>query len=96
MPLSAGEPAKLRGVTRADYFYVDEEQTPVNDPELVLAFQTKLLALVRGEDLAWPAYGADKRMYNVTERFEATTMPAELRARCDLLNRSVLDQANGA
>ncbi|GJN83953.1 hypothetical protein PLIIFM63780_007504 [Purpureocillium lilacinum] len=89
-------PPAVHGQDLLYYFYVDEEQTPVNDPELVLAFQTKLLALVRGEDVAWPAYGADKRMYNVTERFEATTMPAELRARCDLLNRSVLDQANGA
>ncbi|UNI16019.1 hypothetical protein JDV02_002496 [Purpureocillium takamizusanense] len=90
-------PPAVHGQDLLYYFYVDEEQTPVNDPELVLAFQSKLLALVRGEDLAWPAYGADKRMYNVTEeRFEATTMPAELRARCDLVNKLVLDRANGA
>ena len=81
---------------KADYFYVDGKQTPVSDPELALAFQAKLLALVHGEDMAWPAYGRGKHMYNITGGFEATAMPLELRERCDMLNRFVFDPANGA
>ncbi|KAJ6440682.1 lipase [Purpureocillium lavendulum] len=91
-------PPASHGLDLYYYFYVDEQQTPVEHPELARAFQTKLLALVRGEDMAWPAYGGGRggRMYNVTDRFEAATMPAELRARCDTLNGFVLDPANGA
>ncbi|KAL2131747.1 hypothetical protein VTI74DRAFT_4647 [Chaetomium olivicolor] len=89
-------PPAVHGQDLSYYFYVDEKQTPVNDPELALAFQTKLLALVRGEDMAWPAYGKDKRMYNISNTFEATTLPPKLQKRCDLLNGFVLDPANGA
>lgn len=80
----------------ADYFYVDQEQTPVGDPELAFAFQAKLLALVRGEDLEWPVYGADQHIYNITDSFEATELPDKFRERCELVQRLVLDPANGA
>lgn len=46
--------------------------------------------------MAWPTYGKDKRMYNITNTFEATTMPPKLRHWCELLSRFVLDPANGA
>jgi hypothetical protein len=87
----------MKLTAKEDYFYVDNKQTPVSDPELALAFQAKLLALVHGEDMAWPVYGRDKHMYNITGGgFEATTMPPELRERCGMLNRFVFDPTNGA
>lgn len=46
--------------------------------------------------MAWPTYGRNKRIYNITDGFEAAIMPLELRERCDLLNRVVLEPANGA
>ena len=80
----------------ADYFYIDQEQTPVNHPELAFAFQAKLLALVRGEDMEWPVYGVGQNIYNITNSFEATKLPDKLRERCELVHRLVLDPANGA
>lgn len=87
---------KLTTEYAVDYFYVDQKETPVGDPELALVFQAKLLALVRGEHMAWPAYGRRKRMYNITGTFEATTMPTQLRERCEMLNAFVLDPGNAA
>ncbi|KAH6854598.1 Alpha/Beta hydrolase protein [Chaetomium sp. MPI-CAGE-AT-0009] len=89
-------PPAVHGMDLLYYFYVDPEQTPVDDPALALAFQAKLLALVRGEDMEWPVYGAGQRIFNITDSFEATDLPDKLRERCELVHRLVLDPANGA
>ncbi|KAH6627988.1 Alpha/Beta hydrolase protein [Chaetomium tenue] len=89
-------PPAVHGMDLLYYFHVDQEQTPVEYPELALAFQAKLLALVRGEDMEWPVYGADQHLYNITDSFEATELPDKFRERCELIQRLVLDPANGA
>lgn len=78
------------------FFYVDQESTPVEDVALAREFQTKLLQFVQGKDLDWPLYGAENAMYNITDEFEETKLPLELRRRCDALNGFVMDAANGA
>lgn len=35
-------------------------------------------------------------MYNITDKFEETTMPQNLQKRCNLLNEEILNMANGA
>ncbi|CAG9988634.1 unnamed protein product [Clonostachys byssicola] len=80
------------------FFYVDEEQTPLGEEGVGLAreFQTKLLDFVHGDDVAWPLYGSEKNILNITDRFEETTWGPDLTKRCDTINRFVLDPANGA
>lgn len=68
----------------------------MSDPQLVEPFQRKLLAFLHGEDPEWPVYGDDERLFNITDSFEATTLPDSLKARCELVNRLVFDPANGA
>lgn len=75
---------------------MNDRETPVSVPQLVREFQTRLMAFVRGEDMEWATYGRAERLYNVTDEFQATTMASELRIRCDLINKLVLDPANGA
>ncbi|KAK4246890.1 lipase [Corynascus novoguineensis] len=89
-------PPAVHGQDLMYYLYIDQENTPVSYPDLAVVFKTKLLALVLGDDLEWPEYCKDKHMYNITDTFEATTMPPELRHRCDLINQFVLDPSNGA
>lgn len=81
----------------ADFFYVNEEETPLGDHvPLAREFQTKLLDFVYGRDGDWPVFGDEMDMFNITnDGFEATTMPDELRERCDTINNFVLDPANG-
>lgn len=82
-------------ITTLDFFN-NENITPVNDTDLVNGFQRRLLKFVNGQKLDWPAWGSAKGMYNITESFEATTLPEKLRHRCDLLNKFILDPVNGA
>ncbi|KAH6630678.1 Alpha/Beta hydrolase protein [Chaetomium sp. MPI-SDFR-AT-0129] len=89
-------PPATHGQDLMYYFYVDDQLTPVSDPQLVEPFQTKLLAFLHGEDPEWPLYGDDERLFNITDSFEATTLPDSLRARCDLVNKLVFDPVNGA
>lgn len=63
---------------------------------LAREFQTKLLDFVHGNDVAWPLYGSDKNIFNITDRFEEATWGPDLTKRCDTINRFVLDPANGA
>lgn len=80
-----------------DFFYVDEEQTPLGDQvPIARQFQTKLLDFIHGKNVEWPVFGERKEMFNITNAgFEATVMPEELQERCDTINQLVLDPANG-
>ena len=68
----------------------------MSDPSLVVPFQRDLLRYIQGQDMHWPAYGADKNMFNITDRFEPTRMPQDLQRRCELIKKLVLDPSNGA
>jgi carboxylesterase type B len=94
LPFSPG----LTTLPHLDFFYVDEEQTPLGEEGVGLAreFQTKLLDFVHGDDVAWPLYGPEKNIFNITDRFEEATWAPDLTKRCDTINRFVLDPANGA
>jgi hypothetical protein len=81
----------------ADYFYVDQETTPVEDIDQAKAFQRSLLRFVKGDSIGWPIYGASKQIENITTGgYETVKLPEELKARCDMINQVVLDPANGA
>ncbi|KAM3501949.1 hypothetical protein MY10362_005189 [Beauveria mimosiformis] len=78
------------------YFYVNQETTPVDYPELALAYQDKIIDFVYGKQIDWPFYESKRNMYNVTGEFVNTTLPKELQDRCDFINSLVLDKQNGA
>ena len=79
-----------------DFFYVDQETTPVEDIDAARAFQRNLLAFLYGQDFPWPKYGAAREIMNITDTgFEEATLPADLHARCEMVNRVILDPGNG-
>ncbi|OAA51225.1 Carboxylesterase, type B [Beauveria brongniartii RCEF 3172] len=78
------------------YFYVNQETTPVDYPELALAYQDKMIDFVYGKQIDWPFFESKKNMYNITGKFVNTTLPKELQDRCDFINSLVLDKQNGA
>ena len=65
-------------------------------PDVAREYQSKLLDFIHGEEMDWPVYGSEKKMYNVSSRFDEMVMPKELQERCDLINEIVLDPVNGA
>lgn len=79
-----------------DYFYMNQEWTPVDYPDVAREYQSKLLDFIHGRELDWPMYGNEKKMYNVSSGFDEVAMTEELQERCDLINELVLDPANGA
>lgn len=79
-----------------DYFYVNQNSTPVDYPELALAYQDKIIDFVHGKDIDWPLYGETKRMCNITGEFMSTTLSKDLQDRCNFINSMVLDKKNGA
>ncbi|KAJ3492194.1 hypothetical protein NLG97_g5451 [Lecanicillium saksenae] len=78
------------------YFYVDQESTPVDYPELARAYQDKIINFMYGKEIDWPLYEGVKNMYNITSEFVKTTMPKDLQDRCNFINSVVLDRKNGA
>jgi hypothetical protein len=77
-------------------FYVNQETTPVESIDDARAYQTNLLRFLYGRELDWPIYDAERKIVNITAtEFEHLLLPADLRARCDMINRVVLDSANG-
>ncbi|KAM3503180.1 hypothetical protein MY11210_008817 [Beauveria gryllotalpidicola] len=78
------------------YFYVNQEATPVDYPELALAYQDKMIDFVYGKQIGWPFYESKKNIYNITGEFVNTTLPKDLQDRCDFINSLVLDRQNGA
>lgn len=80
----------------ADYFYVDQNSTPVTYPELALEYQDKVLDFVHGMSIEWPVYGETKQMHNITNVFGNTTLLQPLQERYNILNAAVLDRQNRA
>lgn len=76
---------------------MDQETTPVEMPDDARAFQKNLLEFLHGREIDWSAYGCKKQITNVTlGGYDSVELPAELEARCDMINRVVRDPANGA
>jgi hypothetical protein len=77
-------------------FYIDQETTPVEDIEDARRLQKDMLNFLYGREFDWPRYGSEKRITNITATgFETLGLPAELDARCRMVNELVLDPANG-
>lgn len=78
---------------------MNQDETPIDEASVAVAreLQTKLIRFIhRDEQLEWPAFGEEKNLFNITDRFESTTMLPDLQHRCDTINRLVLTPANGA
>lgn len=80
-----------------DYFYINQTYTPVELPDLAVAFQMRLLNFVARKQMAdWPDYGQAQQLFNITaDGFETTTLLESLRVRCEAVNRALLDPSNG-
>ena len=79
-----------------DFFYTDQEKTPVVDIGAARGFQKGLLAFLHGRDFPWPKYGISRQIANITgSGLETTVLPADLHARCEMISRVVLDPSNG-
>ncbi|KAJ6786238.1 hypothetical protein PWT90_04910 [Aphanocladium album] len=89
-------PPAAHGQDLLYYFYTDQESTYVDYPELARAYQDKIINFMYGKEIAWPNYGVNRNMYNITSEFMNTTLPNHLQARCDFINSLVLDKKNGA
>jgi hypothetical protein len=77
-------------------FYIDQETTPVDDIDDARMLQRNMLDFLYGREFDWPRYGGDKRITNITAtEFETLALPADLDARCRMVNELVLDPANG-
>ena len=79
-----------------DFFYSDQTSTPVVDVNAARAAQKLLLSFLHGEEFPWPVYGEGKEITNITASgFESVRLPADLEARCEMINRVILDPDNG-
>lgn len=79
-----------------DFYYVNQEYTPVPNPEVAFELQDRLIRFVNGGDREWPVYGDAKRLFNVTmEGFERTKLAPHLERRCEAITAALLDPANG-
>lgn len=84
-------------LTPSDAFFTDPETTPVENPDDAKAFQKNLLDFLYGREVDWPIYGPEKHIFNVTSGgFKDVKLPAELDARCKMVNRMIKEPANGA
>jgi hypothetical protein len=55
-----------------------------------------MLNFLYGRDFNWPHYGPGKQITNITAtEFESLPLPADLDARCRMINEMVLGPANG-
>lgn len=75
---------------------VNQNSTPVDYPELALAYQDKIVNFVHGKDIDWPLYGDNKSMYNITGELLNATLSKDLQDRCSFINAMVLDEKNQA
>ncbi|KAK3314251.1 putative lipase 2 [Apodospora peruviana] len=89
-------PPAVHGQDAFYYFHVDQNTTPVEDIEVAKAFQRNLLWFINGRKMDWPVDGGDKQFINVTAiGFETGSVLAALQARCEMINRVLLNPANG-
>ena len=88
-----------RFLTRSDYFFVDNETTPVSNVALAKSIQHDLIRFVAGEELGskWPAYGKQLRLNNVTaSTYKPSRLDPDQARRCELLYDIFVDPKNGA
>lgn len=79
-----------------DLFYIDQQTTPVEDIEDAKLLQKNMLDFLHGREFDWPRYGSGKQITNITAtEFETLALPADLDARCQMVNELVLDPSNG-
>ncbi|KAK3349720.1 putative lipase 2 [Lasiosphaeria hispida] len=89
-------PPAVHGQDGFYFFYLDQTLTPVEDADAARAAQKYLLDFLRGEEFPWPVYGEGKKITNITAfGFERASLPADLEARCEMVNRVILDLDNG-
>jgi hypothetical protein len=70
--------------------------TPVEDVNAASAAQKYLLDFLYGKEFPWPVYGEGKRTTNITTSgFESVSLPADLEARCGMINRVIQDMEIG-
>lgn len=80
----------------SDFFYSDQTSTPVMDANAAKAAQKHLLGFLYGEEFPWPVYAEGREIPNITSSgFESVRLPADLEARCEMINRVILDPDNG-
>ncbi|KAK4119128.1 putative lipase 2 [Parathielavia appendiculata] len=89
-------PPAVHGQDLSYIFYADQETTPAEDVQATVVFRKNLLNFLYGCRIDWPHYGRDKKITNVTAtEFDTMPLPADLDARCQKVNKMVLDLANG-
>lgn len=89
----------------ADFFFYNQELTPVESLPLAREFQERLRRYItcaenpeKYPDLeAWPSYGLDQTSFDITlDGFEVVKDPWEVNGRCEILNEIFADPKNGA
>ncbi|KAK0625939.1 carboxyl ester lipase [Immersiella caudata] len=89
-------PPAVHGQDGLYFFYSDPTTTPVGDIDAARTAQKFLISFVHGKEFPWPAYGEGKQITNITAAgFEGVELPEDLRARCEMINRVVMDPKNG-
>ncbi len=78
-------------------FYMDQSTTPVESVDDARVYQRNLLNFLHQRPIGWPIYGTREQITNITSNnFKKVLLPADLRARCDMVNRVTVDPGNGA
>ncbi|CAM1506186.1 Fc.00g058270.m01.CDS01 [Cosmosporella sp. VM-42] len=89
-------PPATHGFDLFFYFYVDQDLTPVPDPTLAYEFQRRLLQFVHGKEIPWHKYTEQETITNITDTgFNAAKLSEDLKDRCEMINKVVLDPRNG-
>jgi len=79
-----------------DFFYSNQTTTPVDDVNAARTSQRFLLNFLYGREFPWPVYGEVNRITNITDAgSENASLPLDLEARCEMINRLLLDPDNG-
>lgn len=79
-----------------DFFYINQNNTPVEKPEDAKAYQRNLLEFVYGREIDWPVFGDSKQITNMTgDGYETVPLPEDLEARCKMVNEISQDPENG-
>ena len=94
--LSLSQQIKLSVCVLQDIFYANQETTPVDNIQDTITSRKNLLRFLHGRPFHWPYYGLEKQVTNITAAgFRAVTLPTNLESRYGLINKVVLDPANG-
>ncbi|KAK4442551.1 lipase 1 [Podospora aff. communis PSN243] len=89
-------PPAVHGQDSLYFFYSDPTTTPVGDVEAARAAQRYLLNFLHGRNFPWPVFGEGKQITNITAAgFEHVALGEDLKARCEMINRLVMDPKSG-